>query len=864
MRQAPKWIVWVVAAALAADSGPSKAGKRPAARKAPPRQAARAGAARQGELLRKHLAGAMAGCEEIVFAVRSPGRDPHWYANFGHWSSDPTRMMYGLGGAKLCKLNLRTKKLTVLLDDPQGSIRDPAVHYDGRKVLFSYRRGGTRYYNLYEMDLSSGRPPRLRRITDAPFDDIEACYLPGGDIAFCSSRCNRWVQCWHTQVAILYRCDADGGNIRPISSNVEHDNTPAVLPDGRLLYTRWEYVDRSQVDFHHLWTVNPDGTGQMTYFGNMHPRMLMIDARPIPPRPGSGQAGTGKVAAIFSPGHGRNEHQGDLMILTPDRGPDSRGAARPVAGCPKNIRDPYPFSEDCFLVARRHQLLLVGSPPGPRAGAPAGALRSEVLYQLDEKDRRRGLQLHEPRAIRPRRRERVLPDRVDPKQATGTFVMANVTHGRRMEGVRPGEIKKLLVLESLPKPVNFSGGPEPLSYLGTFTLERVLGTVPVEPDGSAYFELPANRALFFVALDANDLSVKRMQSFVSVMPGETTGCVGCHEPRTETSRFNGRLAALRRAPSKVQPFKGFPDVVDFPRDVQPILDKHCVKCHDYEKRSGRVILTGDRGPKYSHSYWSLFAHGQVVDGRNAWSNNAPRTIGSSASPLMKKIAGGHYKVKVSPRERRMIWLWLESGAAYPGTYAALLTGMTAVDVWAAGPGVLRRRCAQCHYPPQKGRPPVRGKIALPAGWQAPRRNSPPHERWAGKYHPATARSSHILVNLTHPANSTILKTPLAQRHGGWAIVKANPTEEDNSHSIVFESTRDPDYQKLLAHIRLAKQHLERIRRFDMPGFRPNVHYIREMKFYGILPKEYNAAKDPIDVYKTDRAYWRSFWHVPGG
>ena len=228
----------------------------------------------------------MAGVEEVVFAVRAQGQDPHWYANFGHWSSDPARMMYGGGGAQLCRLNLRTKELTVLLDDARGSIRDPRVHYDARKVLFSYRKGDSRQYNLYEMDLSTRR---RRRITDWAFDDIEPTYLPDGDIVFCSSRCNRWVQCWHTQVAILYRCDGDGGNVRPISSNVEHDNTPAVLPDGRILYTRWEYVDRSQVDFHHLWTINPDGTGQMAFFGNMHARTLVIDAVPVPLRPGRGQ-----------------------------------------------------------------------------------------------------------------------------------------------------------------------------------------------------------------------------------------------------------------------------------------------------------------------------------------------------------------------------------------------------------------------------------------------------------------------------------------------------------------------------------------------------------------------------------------------
>ncbi len=161
------------------------------------------------------------------------------------------------------------------------------------------------------------------------------------------------------------------------------------------------------------------------------------------------------------------------------------------------------------------------------------------------------------------------------------LVLADVYRGRNMRGVSRGDICQLLILETLPKPINFTGSGDPISYNGTFTLERVLGTVPVEPDGSAYFELPALRSFFFVALDREGLSVKRMQSFLTVQPGETLSCVGCHEHRAETPPARSNLLALRRPPSPVQSFPGVPDVFDFPRDIQPILDRHCVRCHDY-------------------------------------------------------------------------------------------------------------------------------------------------------------------------------------------------------------------------------------------------------------------------------------------
>ena len=252
-----------------------------------------------------------------------------------------------------------------------------------------------------------------------------------------------------------------------------------------------------------------------------------------------------------------------------------------------------------------------------------------------------------------------------------------------MGGVKRGEIKELLVLETLPKPINFTGSGDPISYNGTFTLERVLGTVPVEADGSACFELPALRSFFFVALDGEGLAVKRMQSFLTVQPGETLGCVGCHEHRTESARQTSDLLAFRRPPSTVQPIPGIPDVFDFPRDIQPILDRHCVRCHDTDRRdathgprAGGVMLAGDRGPFFSHSFWMLTVRGQFSDGRNLpRSNYAPRTLGSAASPLLKLLDGSHYDAKLTPHEKRMVRLWIDSGAPYAGTYAALGTGM---------------------------------------------------------------------------------------------------------------------------------------------------------------------------------------------
>lgn len=791
-------------------------------------------------LLQQALAGPLRDVNEVVFCTRSRYDDGHWYANIGYYCDDANRKAYAGNGrpddGKLCRLNLRTGEVAVLLDAQGGSVRDPQLHYDGRKILFSYRKAGTDFYHLHEINVDGSG---LKQLTDGDFDDYEPTYLPDGDIAFVSTRCNRWVNCWYTQVGIIYRCDGDGNNIRQISANTEHDNTPWVMPDGRLIYTRWEYVDRSQVEYHSLWTINPDGTGQMTYFGNMHSWTVMIDAKPIP--------GTDKVVASFSPGHGVNEHAGIATVLSSQHGPDDRSVPKALHRG-RLTKDPYPLSADCFLMARDKQIVLMDSHG-----------HEQVIYT----HRGEG-GVHEPRPIMPRPRERVVSPRTNPSQPAGRMVLADVYRGRNLAGVKRGEIRKLLVLESLPKPVNFSGGPDLVSWLGTFTLERVLGTVPVEADGSAYFAVPANRQVFFVALDDKDLSVKRMQSWCSAGPGETISCVGCHEQRTETPRHQtpGTLLALSRPPSRIEPFTGLPDVLDFNRDIQPILDRRCVECHDYTQPGGHLILAGDLGPAWSHSFFSLFARRQVADGRNGLGNQPPRTIGSSASPLLKMVEGSHYDVKVTPQEWRTLWLWIESGASYVGSYAGLrntrqqeLAGGATAAVFIATRDVLSRRCAGCHSVAPEAETAAK-PLPYPKEWnernkQLAGRPTGAYERVVLEDDPIARYSAHILLNFTRPELSPLLLAPLAKASGGI-----------ESCGVIFRDQTDPDYQALLAGLQKGKSLLDSEPRYGTPHFQPNPQYIREMKKYTVLPATFDPTKHRLDVFQTDQSYWKSFWHQP--
>ncbi len=791
------------------------------------------------------------GVQEIIYAVRGIHNDGHWYANIGYHAGGANRAAYNnTVASKLIRYNLQTGRKTILLEDITGGIRDPQVHYDAQKILFSYRRGGEAQYHLYEINIDG---TNLRQLTDGIFDDYEPSYLPDGGIVFVSTRARRWVNCWNTQVGTLYRCDAGGKNIRSLSANIEHDNTPWVLPDGRIMYTRWEYVDRSQRGFHHLWTMNPDGSNQAVLFGNMHRHDLFIDAKPIP--------GSDQVVLSKSPGHGKKEHMGHLSLLSLEHGPDHKEAMKQIRK--PFVKDPYALSSSLFLAVScdTNAISLIDG---------SGATVSLMAEAVGNKD---WVNIHEPRPLMPREREQLIPSRIDLEKVTGTLILQNANIGRTMQGVNPGDITQLLILETLPKPINYIGDFFPLSWGGTFTLEGILGTVPVESDGSAHFEVPANRPLVLVALDKDGKTVKRMHSFLSVAPGEMLSCVGCHEDRVATPPNSnaGGLLAMKRPVSPITPVPGIPALIDYRRDIQPIWDKHCLSCHNPNKPKGDLDLSSDAGLAYTMSYLDLFIHNQVSDARNGGGNYAPRTIGDVNSPLMNKLAGGHHDVKLTKHEIELVRHWIHVGAPHIGTYAALGTGM----LWNVDAGakerlapsltteldqieeVIERRCASCHTgeKQQTGRVPG---MRVKKIWNKGFTHGDAFDRL----------NINRIYNLTHPEKSRILTAPLARSAGGRGMRKYDLKTKvfaDNEIHEVFESTDDPDYQRLLNAIGKVRHYVQTENpAWYMENFRPNKDYLREMIRYGILPDTFDPAHDSVDVYEADQAYWKSQWYYAPG
>ncbi|MBO5254281.1 MAG: hypothetical protein J6B07_00480 [Opitutales bacterium] len=801
---------------------------------------------------------------EIVFCTRPLANCHLMYATFGNYADEYNAEIYPKGGSTIKALNLKTGKVRTILEDKTGSFRDIRVSYDGRKILFAWRKKNS-VYHLYEMNADGSN---IVQLTDGEHDDFDATYLPDGSFVFSSARCRRFTPCNRVRTAIIYKMQADRKTIYPLSSNVLLEDRPTVLPDGRILYTRWDYVDRATENFRDLWTMNPDGTGQMIAFGGHpipYPKFFAeCDAMPIP--------NSDKIVCVFSPAFGYRENAGKVMIInlkdgqfggsekmiSPKYIEDKLGWSIGNGGkrCLIGLRDPYPLAENCHFVAQNKSIFVLDNNGN-----------MEKIYEDSEV-------VHDPRALRPCPKEPVIASKIDITKTTGQFIVTDVYQSRNMKGIERGTIKKLLIMEDLPKNASRHGWRG--EHGGHISLHRILGEVPVEPDGSAYFEVPALRAVFFVALDKNGKAVKRMQNFTQVMPNEIQSCVGCHENRSTSSIIaKGKSTmAVRRAPSIPKKIDGVPEVYRFLRDIQPILDKHCLKCHNHDNPTAKVILSDEWTEWRTVSYDRLYEFKQISRATpwREFGNRGSYEFGTGASPLMQKIDGSHNGVKLSQKEYDILRCWIESSAHYTGTYAthnnfenqvgakfAIHKGVNIGDgnkktafnsfrkPQLAEPmeSVAKRRCYSCHENMYK-----LGRLRFEQENNTWEKSVPPDFMNNPNY-------SLTLFNLTNPDNSLFLRAPLAKEDRGYNWCK----DKQGNEVSVFESKEDPDYKLVRAEIEKTIERQNKYKRIEMPDYQPKQYYIHWMKFFGILPKNHND-NSKVNFYDLDEQYWRSLWWIP--
>jgi hypothetical protein len=672
------------------------------------------------EALRREalVANPLVGGQPIVFVVRHQYRS-HYHAIDTLFHTAELNADRGMtphadlfqGGAALKAIDLTSGHVQTLLDVPDGVVRDPEVHFDGQRIVFALRRSRDEDFHIWEI-ASDGTG--LRQLTAAAgVSDFDPFYLPDERIAFSSTREPKYNQCSRDHGANLFCMEPDGANIRQVSKNNLFDNHGTLTPDGRILYARWEYVDRNFGDAHGAWTVNPDGTNQAIYWGNntaspgavYYPRLI---------------PGTQQMLCVFGMHHFRL--WGALAMVDRQRGLDGR---EPVirtwpADAIERVRAggsfdcdgfvsvypkyecPYPLGDKYFLCAR--MTMRAGQLPGA-SDAPFGEEMGIYLIDVFGNE----LLLHaeppgcyDPLPLRSQPRPPVIPPRRDFENQEGYFYVADVYQGTHMAGVPRGAVKSLRVVES-PEKRHWSPGAwfgqgytAPAMNWHSLENKRILGTVPVEEDGSASFAVASDTFVYFQLLDENGMMIQSMRSGASVQSGERAACIGCHEERrTAPPAFSAASdgAALplawRRPPSRLADWYGPPREFSFMAEVQPVFNRRCVSCHDYGQEAGRKLnLAPDRTLTFNTAYAELWRKGYLrCVGAGPAEIQPAYSWGSHASKLVQVLRApgtpGHEPLQLTPEEFDRIVTWVDLNGVYYPTYACAypdsLTGRIPLD-----------------------------------------------------------------------------------------------------------------------------------------------------------------------------------------
>lgn len=590
-----------------------------------------------------------------------------------------------------------------------GSFLSPEASYDGKQVTFAYvecqgdplhqhhtdpARGhwdAGRCYHIFKVNADGSR---LEQLTDGTWNDFDPCWLPNGRIAFISERRGGYLRCGRVcPTYTLFDMAADGSDITCLSFHETNEWHPSVTHDGLILWTRWDYVDRHGCTAHMPWVTGLDGRDPRPVHGNYSPRNsrpdMELDCRSIP--------ASRKLIATAAPHHG--QAYGSLILIDPQT-PDDDGMGpvrriTPEVGFPESqggaqvYGTAWPLSEDYYLCVYDASMRpAVGRQGGAYARGNYGIYlvdafgNKELIYRDTE------IACLSPIPLRPRPLPLTAPEFVERGPETNPATRPAIANAGKPEGtiavvnvydsIKPWpeavKITDLRVFQVLPMSVPSGRPPHEtgirIASAGDSVVpcRYVLGTVPVEEDGSAHFAVPANVELFFQALDEKGLAVQSMRSATALQKGERLLCAGCHEPKHHARLVSASLPlAFRRSPSALVPDVDGSNPFSYPRLVQPVLDKHCAECHrqhaDEAPNLGREPIVRN----WYASYNSLAAKYGFFDYGDPY-RTTPGQFGARASQLYKLLEEGHYEVKLSEEELHRLTLWLDSATMFYGVY----------------------------------------------------------------------------------------------------------------------------------------------------------------------------------------------------
>ena len=554
----------------------------------------------------------------------------------------------------------------------------PVINKDCYKELWKPEAA----FHIFSFDLKTRR---LAGLTEGRHSDFDPCFLPGGRIVFISERRGGYGRCHPRPVPTytLYSMKADGSDIIPLSYHETNEWHPSVSNDGMIIYSRWDYVDRDSDAAHHIWVTYPDGRDPRSYHGNYPKRR---ESRPWAEQSMRAVPGSKRFIGLATAHHGQNygpiiriDHQSpddgacsQVRRITPETPfPESERRKRTPEA--RRYSTPWPLSEDFYLCVydsqgKHFRLCLVDS-FGNR----------ELLY------RDKSIPCLGPIPLRPRPMPPMLlaqttaasEDRKGAADRKATISVLNV-YDAELPLPKDTTIKELRIIEIFPKTTPLVDSPR-IGVAAQSLARGVIGTVPVESDGSAYFEAPVGAAFYFQILDENGCTVQTMRSDTYLHRGEQLSCQGCHEPKRRIlANRTGNPIAMKRAPSKITSEMSGSNPVLFPVLVQPVLDKKCIPCHTKEKAKGKKTpnLNGNQfgGNGWSQAYSTLSRYSWYKSGGNGairgnkTSYSIPGQVGAQGSKLYKMLKKGHNKVKLKGEELRRITLWLDCNSVFYGAY----------------------------------------------------------------------------------------------------------------------------------------------------------------------------------------------------
>ena len=586
---------------------------------------------------------------------------------------------------KLSELRTARELRTVYRTDQRRIICDVDLHFDGRRIMFSSGDVEDRWglYDVKEGD-DAARLLTPDNVPDVSFYD--SCYLPNGKIATTSTACYQGLPCQNGNqpMASIYLLDPETKKIRQLTFEQDSDWCPTVMNDGRLMYLRWEYTDTPHFFTRVLFTCNPDGTGQMAYYGsNSYWPNAYFYARAIPDH-------RTQVIGIVG-GHHGVPRAGQLVILDPAKGRfEADGVVQAIPGRGKKVEPvmvdrlvdghwpqflhPYPLSRNYHLVSMKKT-------PDALWGVYLVDVFDNIVL-LKELD---GAALLEPIPYRKTKTPPVVAGLMDLARKDATVYISNIYHGPGLAGIPVGTVKRLRVFSYHYAHVH-SGGHASVGMESSWDVKRVLGTVKVEADGSASFRIPANTPIALQPLDERGRALQLMRSWLVGMPGEAVSCNGCHEDPNSAPPRVVPLAS-GRGPSPIEPWYGPARPFSFRNEVLPVLQKHCAGCHNGKERpdgkripdlSGTIREPEKKDPKAERfhmtgylrdvSYMALQPYARRPGSESDYHMFRPMEYHASTSELIQMLEKGHNNVTLSEEDTSRLVTWIDLNVPHRGSW----------------------------------------------------------------------------------------------------------------------------------------------------------------------------------------------------